>query len=74
MRLVYAYDSAREARVGDSVRGPHGNYVLQDWQRPRHPGSTGSVYVTRADDPDGKHFELYPEAVGLTWIEREDRT
>ncbi|MBM3853203.1 MAG: hypothetical protein FJ399_08595 [Verrucomicrobia bacterium] len=42
-------------------------------QRPRHPASTGRVYVAPSMKKAAEAQGYFPSVIGATWIEREDR-
>ena len=70
MRLVYK-STQKEVKKGDGhvIRGDV--LVVAGWEKPRHPGSTGRVYVREESGKMSR--EYYPSVIGAEWIEREDR-
>lgn len=69
MKLVNA-TTGQPARIGDHIRNHRGEeFILEEWQQPRHPGSTGRVFVARADDPLAGTYEFYPSVFDLVWRE-----
>ena len=69
MKLVYK-DGGKEVQVGDVVVLKDGTTALVDsFQKPHKPASSGSVYVKIQDNIQS----YYVAVIGAEWIEREDR-
>jgi len=71
MRLVH--DATHlDVAEGDEVTDFRGDKaVVTGWDKPRHAGSTGRIYVRGYDHDYIQGY--YPGVFDCTWVEREDR-
>lgn len=76
MKLIYEA-TGEEVKVGDRgimLRGEeHDRVVVTAIERPRHPGSTGRIYVAPSEEKAFEAQGYFPSVFGAVWIEREDQ-
>lgn len=68
--LIYTATGA-DVKIGDTAYTFDGTEVkVLGWMEPRHPGSTGRVYVKTAGIADAMRCEFYPSVIGAEWVSR----
>ena len=67
MKLVYEKTGV-PVNYGDIAHTFRGEPVIvEGWEKPRHEGSTGRVYVKGMDDR-GFSMGFYPSVIGAVWV------
>ena len=70
MLVLVSEKNERKIRVGEIVTTFRGETAkLKSVERPRHPGSTGRVYL----DVNGSMHGYYPGVIGAKWKELPDK-
>lgn len=69
MKLVYKKSGVEVAKGDAAQTFRHETVIVESWEKPTSPASSGRVHVTRA----GNRESLFPSVIGAEWIEREDR-
>lgn len=75
MKLIYEA-TGEEVKVGDRVilRGQeYARVVITAIERPRHPASSGRIYVAPSKEKAFEAQGYFPSVFGAKWIEREDQ-
>lgn len=67
MKLVYE-NTGVEVQAGDVAHTFRGEAVyVEGWEKPRHEGSTGRVYIKEMRD-NGCTCGYYPSVIGAVWV------
>jgi len=73
MKLVHI-ETGKPVKRGETVRDFRGDLAtVVGWDKPKHAGSTGRVYVKAGPVAAEWSQGFYPSVFDLEWIEREDR-
>ena len=69
MKLIYEA-SGIEVKINDIVSVDSRDYVVESIEKPRHAGSTGRVYISRASKTNDMRRGYFPSVIKAKWIER----
>ena len=63
-------ETKRVVAVGDTLKTFRGEAVIvTGWEKPRHAGSTGRIYVRDAGIPHGLEMSFFPSVCGCEVVE-----